>query len=48
MNIKKYKQNRDNVTCNIKVEIEMDFYRNVKQAVKKQVFRHVTEYNAKK
>jgi len=48
ININKYKQNRDNITCNIKVEIEIHVHRDVKQAVKCQVFRHVTEYNTNK
>ena len=30
MNIKKYKQNCDAVTCNIKIEIEIDVYSDVK------------------
>ena len=45
ININKYKQNRDDVTCNIKVETEIDIYSDVKQAVKWQVFGHVTNYN---
>jgi len=48
VNIHKYKQNRDNVTCNIHVETERDVHTDVKQAVKWQVFRHVTEYNTNK
>jgi len=45
ININKYKQNCDDVTCNIKVETETDVHSDVKQAVKWQVLRHVTEYN---
>jgi len=48
INIKRYKQNCDNVTCNIKVETEIDFHSDTKQAVKWQVLRHVTEYNTNK
>jgi len=33
-NINKYKQNRDDVTCNAKVEIEPDDHSDVKQIVK--------------
>ena len=43
INIDKYKQNCDDVTCNIKVETEIDVHSDVKQIVKWQVFRHVTE-----
>jgi len=39
INIKRYKQNRDDVTCNLKVETEIDVHGDVKQAVKWQVFR---------
>ena len=45
MNINKYQQTRDDVTCNIEVETEIDVHSDVKQAVKWQVVRHVTEYN---
>jgi len=49
INVKKYKQNHDDVvTCSINVEIEMDVHSDVKQAVKWQVFRNVTEYNTNK
>jgi len=41
--IYKYKENHDDVNCNIKVETEIDVYSDVKQAVKWQVFRHMTE-----
>jgi len=34
ININKQKPNRDDVTCNTKVEIEVDIHSNVKQAVK--------------
>jgi len=36
ININKHKQNRDGVTCNVKVEIETDVHNDVtvKQAVK--------------
>jgi len=34
MNINKFKQTRDDVTCKIKVEIETDVHGDVKQAVK--------------
>jgi len=48
MNINNYKQNCDDVTCNIKAETEMDDNTDVKQAVVWQVCRHVTEYNTNK
>ena len=48
MNINKYKPNCDDVTCNIKVETEIDVHSDVKQAVKWHVLRHVTEYNTNK
>jgi len=41
----KYKQNRDNITCNMNVETKTNVYIEMKQAVKWQFFRHVTEYN---
>ena len=44
----KNKQIRDNIKFNMKVEIEIDVYSNVKQAEKWQVFRHVTERNTNK
>ena len=43
ISIIKYKQNRDDVTCSINIETEIDDHSDVKQAVKWQVFRHVTE-----
>ena len=46
--IDKCKQNRDDVTCNIKVEIGIHVHSDVKQAVKWQVFRYLTEYNTNK
>jgi len=48
ININKYEQNRDEAKCNIVVEMETHVHSNVKQAVKLQVFRHVTEYNTDK
>jgi len=41
----KYKQNRNDVMCSFKKETEIDVHIDVKQAVKWQVLRHVTEYN---
>jgi len=37
VNIKKYKQNRDEVACNTKVEIKPDVHNDVKQGAKWQV-----------
>jgi len=34
ININKYERNRDDITCNIKVETEIDAHSDVKQAVK--------------
>jgi len=34
MNINKYKQNRDDVTCSIKEETKIEVHSDVKQAVK--------------
>ena len=48
IHINKYKQNHDDVTCNIQVETQIDVYGDAKQAAKWQVFRHVTEYNTNK
>jgi len=48
MNIKKYKQNRDDVTCSINVETQIDVHSDVKQVVKWQVFRYMTECNMDK
>ena len=48
IDITKYKQTSDDVTCNIKVEIEIDVHCDGKQAIKLQDFRHVTEYNTNK
>jgi len=48
MNINKYKQNRDKVTGNMKVELEIDVHSDVQRAVKWQVLRHVTEYHSNK
>ena len=33
ININEYKQNRDDVTCHVKVEIEIDVHSDVKQIV---------------
>jgi len=48
ININKYKETRDDVTCNIKTETEIDLHSDAKQVVKWQVFRHGTEYNTNK
>ena len=48
ININKYKQNRDDATCSINIETEIGVHSGVKQAVKWQIFRHVTEYNTNK
>jgi len=34
INIKEYKQNGDNITCNIKIEMQIDVHIDVKQARK--------------
>jgi len=41
ININKYKQSRDNVTCNIKAETETDVHNDLQQEVKWQVFMRV-------
>ena len=48
INIHKYKQNRDDVTYNFEIETEIDVHSDINQAVRWQVFRHVTEYNTNK
>ena len=45
---KKNWKKRDDFTCNIKVETQLNVHRDVKQAVKRQDSRHVTEYYASK
>jgi len=47
INITKCTQTSDDVTCNIKVEIEIDVLCDGKQAIELQDFRRVTEYNTK-
>jgi len=37
-----YKQNFDDVTCNIKKGIEIDVHSDAKHAVKRQVFKYDT------
>ena len=48
ININKYNHNRDDVTCNIKIDTQIDVHSDVKQAVKWQLFRHLTEYDMNK
>jgi len=48
MNIDKCKQNCDDVTCNTKVETKIDFHSDETKAVKRQVLRHLTEYDMDK
>jgi len=45
MKISKYEQNRDDITCKNKVEIEINVHSDVKQAGKRQFLMHMIKCN---